>query len=107
MSSKNDSISMNENYGHTLIYKFVNRESNDMCLSVFIDQSNEYPVAILQFFLIDGSGLCMHLNHNLVHMFYGWNFSHCTDLTIIFLKDKYFLYSNDDTYIFGSGDLKK
>ena len=54
-----------------------------MCLSV-IDKSNEHPVVIKKFFVIKGSGLCVSFHSHVAHMFFGWEFSNCTDVYIIF-----------------------
>ena len=98
---------MNATYVHIFIKKYGNGSFKNVCLSVFIDKSNGHHEVILQFFIMDGSLLCMNLKSNVVHIFYGWSSSHCTDEPNMFLKDKYYLHSNDDTDIFYHGNFSK
>ena len=45
----------------------------------------------------------MHFQYDVVHIFYGWNVSHCTDVPIMFQNGYHFLFVDDDTTEFSWG----
>ena len=76
---------------NTCVYQFV------------IGESNEHPIVITQLLILDELGTCVNFQADVAHIFYGWNFSHFSDVPVMFQKCKHFLSVDDDITIFAWG----
>ena len=75
------------------------------CVYLFVvGKSNEHPVVITQFFILNGLGLFMNFQAYELHIYYVWTFSNCTAVTIMFQKVKLFICVDYDTPAFVRGD---
>ena len=48
---------------------------------------------------------CVKFQGDVVQMLYGWNFSDCVAVTVMFQKVKHFICVDDDKNIFAWGNL--
>ena len=97
---KHDLTSIVAAYIHMLVTNLLIYNLTKCVYHFVIDSSNEKYVVIVQFFIVDVLVIYMNLKSHVSHMLYGCNFSHCTDVPIIFLKDKYHLCENGDNKLF-------
>ena len=82
------------------IEKLVIGNPNACVYKFIIDMPNQNPVVIIQLFIVDVLGIFLEFNINIPHIFYGCTFSYCNYVTLIFVKDKYYLCTNDFTTVF-------
>ena len=68
------------------------------------DEKDSADTKIIQYFIMNGLGLCIKVDIYMAHMFYVWAFNHNTSVTIAIKKNKYFLYLNTNTTVFAWRD---
>ena len=63
----------------------------------------------MQYFIMNGLGLCIKVDSYMAHMFYECSFSHNTSVTIDIKRNTYFISLNTNTTVFdwGSGNSNK
>ena len=76
---------------------------------LFYDKNNSDDPTIIQYFIIQGLGLCIKVDSYMEHMFYVWSFIHNKSVPIAIKKNKYFIYLNTNTTVFdwGAGNSNK
>ena len=89
-----------ECYGHMFITHLEIGNPTTCVYHFVIGKSNEHPVVIVQIFIIYGLVIWINLNYHIAHTFYGFNYSHCTTVYIMFMNSKYSLCTDDDTTVF-------
>ena len=64
------------------------------------DKNDSDDTNIIQYFIINGLGLCIKVDIYVAYMFYAWSFSHNTAVTISTNKNKYILSLKTKTTAF-------
>ena len=62
-------------YGHNFIANWGTGNSTTCVYHIVIDKSNERPVVITEFLVMDELGLCVNLKYHVAHIFKGWIFT--------------------------------
>ena len=75
----------------TSVYKFI------------YDENDSDDKKIIQYFIMDGLGLCIKVDSYVAHIFYAWSFSHNTAVSIAINKNRYLLSLNTNTTVFAWG----
>ena len=71
-----------------IITLFITGNPNTCYYQFIIYNPHHHLVVVFHLFIVDKLGLFFNLKSHKAHMFYDSDFSHCTLVTIMLVKDK-------------------
>ena len=110
INSRTGRIARKAKYAMDFIHKFGLGVPTS-CVYQFIHDENgfqEDDAEVIQYFLLNGLGVCFRLGNHVAHSFYAFTMTHCTAVCMVVVDSTLYLRKNDNFTVFawGSGGPK-